>query len=224
MGFGWGCVPADFLLSGGGYYGGFFWWIFFGGFRDLKNRIQKNHHFHGGFCKTVESTLKPKQAVSQLRAQHWYPPLKLESGMAASFSFLPCLRNSQSKATAPQETQRKARFKPNKLIGKEITHSKARRQAEVYTQDQDGNTKLIARLEERRFKSRNQKILPRKSSLQKWQPNDSWARTFTRLTRVPGLSAGFLLPFLPQTQDNKQKMPRNGTVLSARKPGCAQLW
>ena len=60
-------------------------------------------------------------------------------------------------ATAPQETQRKAGSKPHKLIGKEMTYSKARRQAEVYTQDQDGNSKLIARSEERRFKSRNQK-------------------------------------------------------------------
>ena len=31
--------------------------------------------------------------------------------------------------------------------------------------------------------------------------------------------------FWPQTQENKQKMPRNGTFFfSARKPGCAQLW
>ena len=52
------------------------------------------------------------------------------------------------------------------------------------------------------------------------------ARTFTRLTRVPGLSAGcvFHALFLPPTQENKQKMPRNGTFFSARKPGCAQLW
>ena len=35
----------------------------------------------------------------------------------------------------------------------------------------------------------------------------------------------FFLPFLPQTQENKQKMPRNGTFFfSARRPGCAQLW
>ena len=50
-------------------------------------------------------------------------------------------------ATAPQKTQRKADFKPHKLIGNEITHSKAKRQAEVHTQDQNGNNKLIARLE-----------------------------------------------------------------------------
>ena len=107
------------------------------------------------FCKSVESRPKPKQAVSQLQAQHWHPPLQSESGLAAGFSFLLCL-------TAPQETQRKAGFEPHKLIGKEITHSKARRQTEVYTQDEDGNTKLVARLEERRFESRNQKI-PQKS-------------------------------------------------------------
>ena len=50
-------------------------------------------------------------------------------------------------------------------------HSEARRHAEIYTQDQDGNTKLIARLKERRFKSRNRKI-SRKASLQKSQPNN----------------------------------------------------
>ena len=38
-------------------------------------------------CKTVESRLKPKQEVSQLKLSTGYPPLKAESGLAASFSF-----------------------------------------------------------------------------------------------------------------------------------------
>ena len=100
-------------------------------FCDLQNPPQKTTEKSttsmAAFCEIVESRLKPKQAVSQFQAQRWYQPLKSESGLAASFSSLPCLRNSQSMATAPQETQRTTGFKPHKLIGKEITHSTVRR-------------------------------------------------------------------------------------------------
>ena len=51
-----------------------------------------------------------------------------------------------------------------------------------------------------------------KRGLQQQTPKNGLAKTFTRLTRVPGLSAGFFPAlFLPQTQENKQKMPGNGT-------------
>ena len=36
-------------------------------------------------------------------------------------------------ATAPLEILRQASFKPHRLTGQEIAHSKARRQAEIYT-------------------------------------------------------------------------------------------
>ena len=46
---------------------------------------------------------------------------------------LPRLRNSWSMATAPLEIPKQAGFKPHRLTGQEIVHSKARRQAEIYT-------------------------------------------------------------------------------------------
>ena len=51
-------------------------------------------------------------------------------------------------ATAPQETPRHADFKPHRLIGQEIVHSKARRQAEIpiHIREKDGTTKFIASL------------------------------------------------------------------------------
>ena len=71
--------------------------------------------------------------------------MKLESDLSAIF--LPRLRNSWSMATAPLEIPRLAGFKPHRLIGQEIAHSKARRQADnIYIKDKDGTEKFIAGL------------------------------------------------------------------------------
>ena len=50
------------------------------------------------------------------------------------------------------------------------------------------------------------------------------AGPITGLTHVPELSADLFGPFLPLTQENKQKMARNGTFFPVRKPGCTKIW
>ena len=54
---------------------------------------------------------------------------------------------------------------------------------------------------------------------------NSSGRTITRLTHIPGwVQILFFYTLLPQTQENKKKMARNGTFFSARKPSCAKIW
>ena len=71
-------------------------------------------------------------------------------------------------ATAPPVIPRQAGFKPHRLTGQEIAHSKARRQAEIYTL----KTRMAPpnSLQVWREGDKKKKI-PRKSSLLKWQPN-----------------------------------------------------
>ena len=134
-------LAGDF---GGSCAGGFFifgWRIFrrifsvdFSfAFCDQKNPPQKSKSTTSmaAFWKIFHSRLKPRPAVSKFQVQHWNPPWNWNQVCLPIF--LPPLRNSWSMATAPLEIPRQAGFKPHRLIGQEIAHSKARRQAEIYT-------------------------------------------------------------------------------------------
>ena len=56
-------------------------------------------------------------------------------------------------AAAPVKIPRQAGFKPHKLTGQEIAHSKARKAGRnIHIKDKNGTTKFIASLEGRRLK------------------------------------------------------------------------
>ena len=95
------------------------------------NTHRKIHHFHGGLLEYLPPVgWNPDRpwANSKFSTETLH-----EVGMVFLPIFLSRLRNSWSMATAPLEIPRQAGFKPHKQIRQEITHPRARRQAEIYT-------------------------------------------------------------------------------------------
>ena len=131
-GFRGGRAPAVFLFSAGGFSGGFFRRIFFCILRHPPQKsTAKSTTSMAVFWQIFHRRLNPSPAVSKFQVQHWNPPWN-RNQVCLPF-FVPRLRNSWSMATTPLEIPRQAGFKPHSLTGQEIAHSKARRQAEIYT-------------------------------------------------------------------------------------------
>ena len=93
---------------------------------------RKIQDFHGGFWTIFHSRLKRRLAVSKLQVQHWYPPWNWNQVCLPNF-FATSKEPGAWQPLLLKSPPRQAGLKPHKLIGQEITHSKARKQAEIYT-------------------------------------------------------------------------------------------
>ena len=119
-------APADFLFSAGGFFRRIFLCLVTT--KDTAKIHRKIRHFHGGLLEVGWSPGRP-WANSKFSTGTLH-----EIGIRFVCPFFKSrLRNSWSIATAALEIPRQASSKPHRLIGQEISHSKARRQAETYT-------------------------------------------------------------------------------------------